>query len=57
MWFEQKWTCPDCVAPVETVPFRHYAEEAGIEQQYPGHKDSSRVDYSWEGLTFPTQRQ
>ncbi|KAJ7333351.1 hypothetical protein DFH08DRAFT_966182 [Mycena albidolilacea] len=52
LWFEQKWTCPDCVTPVALAPFRHYAEEAGIEHEYPGHSDSSSVDYSWDGLTF-----
>ncbi|KAJ7843436.1 hypothetical protein B0H14DRAFT_3456205 [Mycena olivaceomarginata] len=55
MWFEQKWTCPECVATVDSSPFRHYAEEAGIESEYPGHSDLSVVDYSWAGLVFPAR--
>jgi hypothetical protein len=43
---------PRLLTPVASAPFRHYAEEAAIEHEYPGHSDSSLVDYSWDGLTF-----
>ncbi|KAJ7652311.1 hypothetical protein B0H17DRAFT_1214976 [Mycena rosella] len=54
LWLERKWTCPECRKPMDRAPFRHYPEEQGIESEYPGWGDNSVVDYSFEGLTFPT---
>jgi hypothetical protein len=35
------------------APFRHYAEERGLEMEYPELVDESQVLYSFDGLTFP----
>jgi hypothetical protein len=53
MWLEHQWTCPECVTPMYRAPFRHWAEEAGIERAYPNWNDGSTVNYSWKGLLFP----
>ncbi|KAJ7774518.1 hypothetical protein DFH07DRAFT_952225 [Mycena maculata] len=54
LWLEHKWTCPDCTTPMYRPPFRQYGEEDWIAQEYPKWKDRSQVDYSWDGLVFPT---
>ncbi|KAJ7504114.1 hypothetical protein B0H11DRAFT_1905412 [Mycena galericulata] len=53
VWLETHWTCPDCRAVMYDPPFRHYGEEKSIAWDYPWWKDTSRVSYSFQGLTFP----
>ncbi|KAJ6462538.1 hypothetical protein C8R45DRAFT_1108192 [Mycena sanguinolenta] len=56
LWLEEHWTCPQCAAPMNRAPFRHWGEEASIAVEYLDWKDESAVNYSWEGLTFPQER-
>ncbi|KAJ7097103.1 hypothetical protein B0H15DRAFT_945776 [Mycena belliarum] len=51
---EHHWNCPDCSSEMYHAPFRQYAEEAALEDEYPGW-DESTVAYSWSGLVFPKE--
>ncbi|KAJ7432734.1 hypothetical protein FB451DRAFT_1420341 [Mycena latifolia] len=53
LWLERKWTCPECVTPMERAPVRQYAEEAALAHDYPAWNDRSTVDYGFSGLVFP----
>ncbi|KAJ7083934.1 hypothetical protein B0H15DRAFT_951688 [Mycena belliarum] len=53
MWLERKWTCPQCVRIMYEEPTRHYGEEGSIAAEYPDWANTSKVSYSFLGLTFP----
>lgn len=50
---EDSWQCPKCRSPITIPPFRNYDLEEGIAFDHPDWRDTSVVDYSWEGLSFP----
>ncbi|KAJ7080880.1 hypothetical protein C8R43DRAFT_1143051 [Mycena crocata] len=52
LWLERDWKCPDCAQTIHRAPFRQYSEEANLEDVY-GDWDSSRVNFFFDGLTFP----
>ncbi|KAJ7602814.1 hypothetical protein DFH06DRAFT_1351052 [Mycena polygramma] len=51
---EHTWACPACGEAITEAPTRNVAEEQAIARGYPTWDDQSRVQYCWEGLTFPT---
>lgn len=56
LWLERKWSCPDCVTPMYSAPFRHYAEEGALASAFPNWNDMSVVDYAFTDLVFPVRR-
>ncbi|KAK6997516.1 hypothetical protein R3P38DRAFT_3219610 [Favolaschia claudopus] len=57
LWLERSWQCPDCRTTMHRRPFRHWGEEAALTAAYAGWGQTSAVEYSWEGLTFPKVEQ
>ncbi|KAJ7100992.1 hypothetical protein C8R43DRAFT_1141254 [Mycena crocata] len=53
LWLEERWNCPECRAIMHTEPIRIIDYEKGMECDFPGRRDESVVDYSWERLRFP----
>ncbi len=50
---EIKWECPECRAVMTREPIRVWSEEKTIRGIY-GEWDDTTVDYSWDGLRWPT---
>ncbi|KAJ7779471.1 hypothetical protein DFH07DRAFT_765756 [Mycena maculata] len=55
LWLEYDRRCPECRTPMACKPFRVFAEEKSIARAH-GNWDTSRVDYNWDGLVFPSLR-
>ncbi|KAJ7159882.1 hypothetical protein C8R43DRAFT_1124242 [Mycena crocata] len=55
-WLETSWQCPTCRCVMTTQPVPSYDAMAAIDFDYPEWRDKSRVNLSWEGLTFPKPR-
>ncbi|KAJ7164847.1 hypothetical protein C8R43DRAFT_1122727 [Mycena crocata] len=51
VWLEDNGTCPTCRATMLTHPFVHRGEVDELASTYPA--DPSKIDYNWDGLTFP----
>ncbi|KAJ7076955.1 hypothetical protein C8R43DRAFT_1143583 [Mycena crocata] len=57
IWLETSWTCPICCEVMTAPPKAAIFDELdGIKYDFPDWNDESKVDYSWEGLTFPKVR-
>ncbi|KAJ7138907.1 hypothetical protein C8R46DRAFT_1234146 [Mycena filopes] len=58
LWLERDFRCPDCKTTMFEPPFRHWAEEGGLEVDYVrdySWTDLSVVTYSYNGLIFPRE--
>ncbi|KAJ7036079.1 hypothetical protein C8F04DRAFT_1258194 [Mycena alexandri] len=53
VWLEKGWKCPECQDIMHCPPFRHYGEESGLADTFPGWADASEIEISWVGLHFP----
>ncbi|KAJ7867429.1 hypothetical protein B0H13DRAFT_1897574 [Mycena leptocephala] len=53
---EFDWACPHCSKIITRAPYCHHGEEDGITCDFPDWHDTSRVAYSWDGLTWPRPR-
>ncbi|KAJ7899715.1 hypothetical protein B0H13DRAFT_2336973 [Mycena leptocephala] len=53
LWLERSFQCPTCRTVMTSPPFRCWTEEQSILFDNPNWNNTSRVDYSFEGLTFP----
>ncbi|KAJ7075036.1 hypothetical protein B0H15DRAFT_956852 [Mycena belliarum] len=56
IWLERQWTCPLCKKPMRRAPRPNVAEQQTITGLFPDWAASTRVSYSWDGLTFPRPR-
>ncbi|KAJ7840771.1 hypothetical protein B0H13DRAFT_2366054 [Mycena leptocephala] len=52
-WLERSFQCPTCRTIMIAPPFRCWTEEQSILFDNPNWNNQSRVNYSFEGLTFP----
>ncbi|KAJ7904064.1 hypothetical protein B0H13DRAFT_2334903 [Mycena leptocephala] len=53
---EFDWACPHCSKIITRTPYCHHGEQDGITFDFPDWHDTSRVAYSWDGLTWPRPR-
>ncbi|KAJ6538048.1 hypothetical protein B0H19DRAFT_1270420 [Mycena capillaripes] len=56
VWLEKIWHCPECWTTINHPPNRHWFEEPVFSAAYPGWNSTTSVSYSWQGLTFLTER-
>ncbi|KAJ7144740.1 hypothetical protein C8R43DRAFT_1130458 [Mycena crocata] len=50
---ETDWACPSCFQVMQAPPHRHEGEEQSLRLDYPNWCNTSKVLYSFDGLTFP----
>ncbi|KAJ7173529.1 hypothetical protein C8R46DRAFT_1215458 [Mycena filopes] len=54
-WLQLKWSCPTCRKIMYSAPTTDGDMAAAVARGHPGRKDLSRVNYAWDGLTFPVK--
>ncbi|KAJ7675664.1 hypothetical protein DFH06DRAFT_1317826 [Mycena polygramma] len=54
-WLEYSWICPVCRKTMYEKPMPNDDIQRGIAFDHPEFVDPSRVDLSFDGLTFPTK--
>ncbi|KAJ7787813.1 hypothetical protein B0H14DRAFT_3505024 [Mycena olivaceomarginata] len=53
IWLETEWSCPICEEIMTRPPHQQFSEENAIADMFPEWANSTQVEYSWDGLTFP----